>query len=426
MMAPICVAVAGRVRDTRTALTGLLGFALCLLAPIALSEAGTTFADLPTAALVLGAYAVLLLRGQRIGLTSAGILAGVLIGAATALKLTNAVFAVGIVGFTLAGSDTIRHRLLWLVACGAAALLAFLAVGGAWHYQLWLRFANPFFPYYNSIFRSPDFPPVSFHDTRFLPHSVLDIWRYPLYWLLGGSPNPELGSPSSELPFRDARWVVAIFGATAFLASLILFRRWGRERLKEPATGLLFAFFISYLLWLATFSIHRYAVALDILCGAIILVLAQAIRHDLLKPGLLFLAVVLSWRLMMVPDWGHAPWRAHWQAFVAEPIETGGGAIVFLTEKPSSFIAASLPADARYVGIYGDIDLHAGNDTSLTRQLRQELASSSVTLKEVDFGTLPDISRSILASYGLIATDQCQTLHFGASIIRICDVRRES
>jgi len=48
--------------------------------------------------------------------------------------------------------------------------------------------------------------------------------------------------------------------------------------------------------------------------------------------------------------------------------------IVFLTAKPTSYIAASLPPETRYVDISGDFDLRAGNDTSLTRQLKRELA----------------------------------------------------
>jgi hypothetical protein len=426
MAASLCRAIAGRGAEMRTVLPALLGFVLCLLAPIALSEAGTTFIDLPTAALVLGAYALLAQRGLGIRRVPAGALAGVLMGAAVALKLTNAVFAVGIAGFVLAGQDTLRQRIQWMVACGVGAVLAFLLIGGAWHYQLWVRFGNPFFPFYNGVFRSPDYPPVSFHDTRFLPHSVLDIWRYPLYWLLGGSPRPDTGSPSSELAFRDPRWAIAVFGATAFLISLLLFRRWGRERLRDQTTGLLFAFLISYVIWLATFGIHRYATTLDILCGAIILVLAQAVGFEQLRLPLLFAALMLSWRVMTVPDWGHVPWKDHSQAFATEPVDTGGPTIVFLTEKPSSFVAASLPPETRYVGLYSDIDLHADNGTSLTRQLHQALASGSVKLKEVDSGALPDFARSVLASYALRPTDRCEALHFGAKTMRLCDVRRES
>jgi hypothetical protein len=78
----------------------------------------------------------------------------------------------------------------------------------------------------------------------------LDIWRYPLHWFDGSSPTPILASPSSEAGFVDVRWIFVIVGATAFLAALIVPSRWRTERLREPATGFIFAFVIAYLIWL--------------------------------------------------------------------------------------------------------------------------------------------------------------------------------
>jgi 4-amino-4-deoxy-L-arabinose transferase-like glycosyltransferase len=207
------------------------------MAPIVLSESGTTFIDVLTAVPVLAGYALLLRRGRTLKSGSATTLAGVLIGVATALKLTNAVFAFGAIGFALAGPESLRQRLRWLTLCGGCALIAFLAVGGRWHLSLWEHFHNPFFPYYNNIFQSPDFLPLVLRDDRFLSNSVLDIWRYPLYWLLGGSPANEVSSPGLEVSFRDARWTFVTFGGAVFPIVLAIFPRWRKERLSEPATG---------------------------------------------------------------------------------------------------------------------------------------------------------------------------------------------
>ena len=124
----------------------LLGFALCVMTPIVLSEAGTTFIDFVTALPVLGAYALLITRHGVLGPVRSAILAGVLLGLATALKLTNGVFAFGVTGFVLAGRDSFRHRIRWLVTCGLSAVAGFLLVGGAWQLGLWERFGNPVFP----------------------------------------------------------------------------------------------------------------------------------------------------------------------------------------------------------------------------------------------------------------------------------------
>jgi hypothetical protein len=440
--------VARPAGGSQATVLGLLGFALSLLAPMPLSEAGTTLIDLVTAVPVLAAYSLLLTRGHRLSFLTSAVLAGALLGAATALKLSNGVFALGAVGFALAGPESLRRRIVWLLACGGAAIVAFAAVGGPWYIEVWERFRNPFFPFFNNIFLSPDFPPLAIRINISPPRSLLAIWVYPLYWvlphrlywLLGGNPPSGLGSPSSEEFFRDARWMVAICGITLFLAALLIFRRWARARLNDPATGLLFAFIIGYVVWLFEFGIQRYAAPLDILCGAALLALLMPLPTQGLKFGLLFAMVLGSWRMMVLPNREYLPWRSYWQSVNPQRLHFDGSTIVFLTFKPSLFIAASLPPATRYVGIAGEFDLRAGNDTVLTRQLKEELVSPvQFKLKEViltaggascrkcgnvDAGSVSRISDAILASYDLSATNRCQPLQVADETFRVCDVTR--
>jgi hypothetical protein len=405
---------------------GLLGFALCLSAPVALSEAGTTFIDLITAVPVVGAYALLLQR-DRLGPLVAAPLAGILLGAATALKLTNGVFALGAIGFAFAGPDRPSQQLRWLTLCGASALLGFLAVGGSWHLSLWEHFRNPLFPYYNNIFHSPDFgTTVSDDDDRFLPHSVLDIWRYPLYWLFGGGTANGLGSPSCELYFWDARWAVVTIGGVGFLLGLARFPAWRKQCLANPATGLFFAVVLAYLVWLAKFGYQRYMAPIDILCGAATLILAlQVSRARLRLAALTALAAVSVFSVLRVPDWGHLPWRSHWQTINPERLDFGGPSLVFVSGVlPTLYIAASLPLDAHYVGLVSDFDLRAQIDNTFTRQIRQYLASSGIRLKLASKGVVPDRASDVLACYGLAVTADCQTLSIAGETFRICDVKR--
>ena len=404
--------------------TGLLGFALCLMTPIELSEAGTVLTDLQTSAFVIAAYGLLLMRGRWLGLLTSAALAGALIGVATALKLTNATFAFGVLGFALAGTDTMKQRLGWLTACGTCAMLAFLIVDGRWQWDLWQRFGNPLFPFYNDIFRSPDYPATRWQDARFSPHSLLDIWHYPLYWLLGGSPSTATGSPSSELLMRDARWIVTVCGGTAFLAGLVALPGWRRRQLREPETGLLLAVLITYLIWLAEFGIHRYLSAADILCGAAILVLLTRIPFRAAQILMLGAIAIISGRVMLVPDWVHLPWRSSWQTISPTPIMQTRHPIVFLGVKPLLFVAASLPADATYVGVYGDFDLHAGAPNSLARQLDHLLAATPASpLVEVDDGKVSTVLAETLTGYGLATmTQTCRPFSIANAAYRLCSV----
>jgi hypothetical protein len=114
-----------------------------------------------------------------------------------------------------------------------------------------------------------------------------------------------------------------------------------------------------------------------------------------------------------------------------ESVHFGGPTIVFLTEPPSLFIAASFPPDTRYVSIGTELDLRAGNHSTLTRQLSQELASvPHFELEEVDSGKVPSGPAAVLASYGLFVTDNCRPLDIANETFRtnetfrICAVAR--
>lgn len=419
----VCIEIVRPVARREAVWLALVGFALCLMAPMPLSEAGATFIDLTTAPLIIGAYLLLLTRDRALGAFPAAALAGALLGASAALKLTNAVFAIGAVGFALAGPESIRRRLAWLVVVGGTTLAAFVAVTGRWQLALWRQFGDPFFPYYNNIFHSPDAAAVALRDQRWIPHSFLAIWRYPFYWLLGRSPNPALGSISSEQSFTDSRWIVAIAGLTFFIIALPAFRRWARERLADRTTGFLFAFAISYLAWLGEFGYQRYAAVLDVLCGAALLALAMRLRDRARLPALLALAL-FALVTIRVPNWGRLPWRPYWQSINPQPFEIGRDAVVFLTSKPSLFIAASLSPDVLYVGLV-EFDLDASHKDVMTRKIANMLADRPRRPLKIEFtgtkrGTLP---RSV-ASYGLALTHRCSPLRVANQSFVLCDLAR--
>ena len=279
--------------------------------------------------------------------------------------------------------------------------------------------------HYNNIFHSPGFGETALRDPRFLPHSVLDIWRYPLYWLLGGSPTQGIASPTNELFFGDARWVILTFGCMIFFAALCFSRRYRLKVFQDPSTGLFFSVIISYLVWMAEFSIQRYLAPVDILCGAAILFLFLQLPKAFLRLGGMLAVSVVCWLILKVPDSGHLPWRSYWQAINPKPLQLHHASLIFLTGKPSSYVAASLSRNAIYAGISGDFDLHAEAHNRLARQLSEALRRRpALALKEIDQGSVPGVSASILASYGLTATRRCQPLHIADECYRICDVER--
>jgi hypothetical protein len=419
----ICLRIAGPDPGEGGYAGAFLGFVLCVASPMALSEAGTTIVDLITAVPVLLAYLLLLTRDDASAPRHACVAAGLLLGLAAGLKVSNMVFAIGAPAFFLTGPAHPRRR-----ASGAAQLVlggvvGFMIIAGWWHLALWRRFHNPVFPYFNNIFRSPDSPPVAMRDKNFVTHSPWSMLTYPYYWLVGGSTTPIRLSPASETDPKDARFAFALAGALAVLA-LAPFRKRRLAVLARPETGLLLACAIDYPVWLYTFGIHRYMVPLEILCGAVVLVLADWIGTGLWRARLLLVLVVLDLARVHVGTWQRLPWQDHWRTIATEPLVLPGKPLVFLTFAPSAFLALSLPAEARYVDIgCGEIDLCAA-DTTLTRQLRADLdAVPQFSL----YAVIPDghPPRIIgLTAYKLRLGEQCRRFAVAAKVYLICDVLR--
>jgi len=311
--------------------------------------------------------------------------------------------------------------------------IGFLGVAGWWHLTLWRRFHNPIFPFANNIFRSPDYPPMAQRDVRFLPTSVWDILWYPYYWLVGGSPTPVLPSPASETDPKDARFALALAGAPVAVAMVLFARPRSPALLARPETGLLLACAIDYLVWLFTFGILRYLVPVEILCGAVILVLTDWVGVGRWRIRLLLVLVVLTAACMHVASWQRAPWQSHWATIAPAPLTLQDNPLIFLTFGPSAFLALSLPADAHYVNLdCGEMNLCGPADTSLTRQLRTELQAvpphtlyaviPGVSSPPRDPPAMPNLSG--LKAYGLRLGTQCQPLVVVRKTYLICNVLR--
>ncbi len=104
--------------------------------------------------------------------------AGLLVGAAAGLKLTGAIYGVGLLAAALAAGGSAP------LACGAGSALAmavaFAVTAGPWMATMYERYGNPLFPYFNDVFRSPWADPVSYSATRFGPATSLEWLVFPV------------------------------------------------------------------------------------------------------------------------------------------------------------------------------------------------------------------------------------------------------
>jgi hypothetical protein len=277
----------------------------------AVSQVGTTFNEIQTATLVLAGCLLLTREAEREDSARMVLIAvaGVLLGLAVGLKFNCAVYAPA-AAFALVAAIPRRKWIPGCISLAAGGLVGAAIGGGWWFVTLWERFGNPVFPFFNGVFHSAWYPPTNIFDHRFLPRDVWQVLFYPFYWL---SNRSEL---VTEISFRDGRFAAA-FACVIILAGLfVLGRRLVLRSLSRPQRFLLAFLIASYLLWLGTTSILRYAVPVEVCAGlALPLILRQIVDPG---PGPMraktwrVLVVVLSALLLLTthyPYWVRMPAR---------------------------------------------------------------------------------------------------------------------
>ncbi len=259
---------------------------LGLMGPVFLNQLGTGQADTVLSACVLASLVLVLpdadARRETTPLARSA-LAGLLLGAAVALKLTFAIYAVGLwLALAICPGPNRNLRSLAVMALGGAG--GFLLLGGWWFWGLWTSYGNPLFPFFNQLFESPWADVSSFRDERFLPGSVGEALIYPILWLL--DPHRVW-----EWPFRDLRPVLLV--PLLFIFPVVTWAR--RARAADNLRVVLVCLALSYVVWLAMFSIYRYLAVLEMLAPLALFAMALAwFRHPRAAVAAVLALVVLQ------------------------------------------------------------------------------------------------------------------------------------
>jgi hypothetical protein len=418
----------GPSNDDRNRLAmGFCAIALALANPILLQQLGSSFADITTAELVLGGW-VLLISALRRPRTGAMICAGLLLGAAAALKLTNTVHAVAsfavLVWLPLPLRARARQALFYIIFLG----VGFGIVAAPWSYRLAEMFGNPLFPLLNNIFQSPEFTTEPLRQFRFIPANFSQaLWR-PFAML-----NP-IRMVHEELSAPDPRYAVLVVLSCALLA------RWLRDHFESavpPSTqadvnlrvfgALGCGFAADWALWLSASGNSRYflpmaSVAAVLLVGVLFRLFASRpkIRNYFLAA--IFLSQIVQLSMGAEFRWTGVPWNGRWfnitmpQKLAVEPN-------LFLTigMQSNSFLGAFLAPNSGLVNFSGSYTPLANNGASGARvealvqrynpQVRMLVRGEKLYSDEER--RLPQLSQvdEALARFGLrVDTTDCATI----------------
>ena len=366
-------------------------------APLFLSETGTFAGDNLTSIPVLAgiALAFCMPKPQKWYIILIG---GLLMGAATGLKLTNAMFILGMFICAWWYDRRLTNSIFNVVLFSCGCTLGLLLVYGWWGIYLWQEYGNPLFPFYNAIFQSPYYGLHNFKDIRFPPDNLAEALSYPFQWAVGQH-------PSAEVPFRDLRF--ALISILIIPAAIIACLRSIRSRtMPLRANNLsMLAFFLScYIIWIAMFAIQRYAVVLELLTGLVIYLLLELIVSSSKLRPLIFIPLILVMVLTTVPaDWGRTSWGPSWFGVsVPAQLTATDEMFIMLTGEPYSYIIPSFPADSRFIRIEGNLN-PAG--TKFEDKIRRAIAEHSGPLYAIGIGALTEKQIKLMAGYGLSRSD---------------------
>lgn len=403
----LACAVSRRDDGTAPAIVTLPAVALALLNPVLLQETGSSFTDITTGALALGGYAALAnaFAPSRLHLVALG---GALLGAAAALKLSNAILALIpafalVLGCAAAGRQTLRAPLVFAVC----VCLAILAVGGPWAWRLWQALGNPFFPMLNDVFQPSVHTKALVHDAaasnqslgdaivrlfnsmrdpRFLPSSLAEALVRPFDMLQARR------MVHTETLAADARYAAVVLLPILGLAAAA-WRRWRYPRAETDSDGAAFAclataFSIGWVLWLTISGNSRYF--LPMACVAAVLITAGLHRIFAGAPRALAYSLVIvgSVQALLLTQsaefrWSPQTWNGPWvEATIPRKLQTEPYLYLPMDSQSQSFLLPSLASGSAFMGMSAGIKPE-GRDGDRARALIEANLSRLRMLKLV-------------------------------------------
>ncbi len=355
--------------------------ALALANPVLLQALGSSFTDITTGALALGGYVALVntFHGHRVHRLA---LAGVLLGAAAALKMSNAVFAlIPALPLVLGTTQNWRTRwrgLLLFAACAAGALVL---IGGAWGYTLWTTFGNPVFPMLDGLF-NPTTPvggavavaaePASLlfrllgamdvmRDPRFLPSSLAEALMRPFDMLAARR------GIHTETMAADMRYAALMCLPVLWLVVAL----WRRSKSAPSAAyprsqrswaSLAISFVLGWVLWLLVSGNSRYFLPMACIAAVILVAGVHRVLTGMPHVQGFAVAMLLSVQALLLCEaaelrWDAQPWDGSWtQPTVSTNLQSQPFLYLSMDSQSQSFLVPSLAPGSAFVGMGVDVD----------------------------------------------------------------------
>jgi hypothetical protein len=362
-----------------TALVGMLGAAN-------IAEIGTSFGDNVLSLLVLAAMWLILRHRDRLkapGLSGFAVAAasGVLAGAAFGLKLPFAVYAVGLCAAFFGLTLPFQRRFLLAFVFGLGVVAGAALTGGFWMAEMWERFRNPVFPYFNQYFKSPWGALESYRDERFIPKRLREWLFFPIWFNM----DPlQVG----EVAFRDLRFPMFYLLLAAVLVKTIAALR----RKPKPGTGngavsagsdlisirgfVIVFMAVSFILWMKLFAVYRYLIVCEFVAPlALFLVIGALVRNERRHAWLAIASFTLILVTVEPGPWGRRPWATDYFGVQAPEVSEPANTLVLVTgHDPMAYMIPFFPPEVRFLRIQSYLTGPSPNPNATDRLMQGIIA----------------------------------------------------
>ena len=339
------------------------------------------------------------------------LLAGLVAGAIAGLKLSASFYCIGLAFASMVegGWREKLHRCSQLALGGATG---FAATYGYWGWKLFQTHANPFFPYYNDLFQSPDALPNAFTDARFRPPSALDALLTPIHLL-------SKSHLFSEPALKDPRILIGLVG---LLALYFIYRGRGKFTFASKVSMLLVFFVTSFSIWIVQYGIYRYAIALELIGSLVLVLLVQALPRK--RNIALFVALLVVSADTRRPNWSHVASDAP-LAGIRAPGIPADSLVVLASGEPLAYLVLGLPPGVPLVSVTNNF-MAADACTGLHEKARRTIVrhQGPIWLLSTTQVSADEVQPMLSRRYGLERGGACIPYPSAFETATLCPQRR--
>ena len=183
-------------------------------------------------------------------------ISGFLLGTGAALKLAMVIYCISGGLTLLLMYKKLPSPLKNISFFVLGGFIGFMLFNGFWMYFLWENYQNPFFPFWNAVFKSPYYPPVNYADRLVLQNMKwIDFILLPFYMIN----HSYFSGVAAHIDVKDSRLACLFIIAASFVIRFLK----TKKALSPAMSFLSVLMLISYIVWIFLSALTRFIIPIE-------------------------------------------------------------------------------------------------------------------------------------------------------------------